>query len=132
MMHPPYILENDAELKSAIESLRADKFFMNKVEHHNPSFGYNTLEGFVEEDCVQAIDQLITEQIGVGLKPKARWTASDDGMHVLAVALYGMMKEEKFPSRDKSFRDFFVRMQREGHFKPGNIERYHQAMYGKK
>ena len=131
MMHPPYILEGDAELKSVIESLRTDEFFMNKVEHHNSSFGYNTLEGFVEEDCVQAIDQIINEQIGVASKPKARWNASDDGMHVLAVALYQMMKEEKFPAKDKSFRDFFIRMQREGRFKPGSIERYHQAMYGK-
>jgi hypothetical protein len=132
MMHPPYKLDGDSELTSVMETLRADKFLMNKVEHHNPSFGYNSLEGFVDEDCVQALDQLINERIGVAEQAKSRWKKSDDGMHVLAVALYQMMKAEKYPSsKDKTFRDFMVRMNQEGKFKAGSIKRYHMAMYGK-
>jgi hypothetical protein len=132
MMHPPYRLEGDKELAAVLDSLRADKFLLDKVEHHNPSFGYNTLEGFVDEDSVQALDQIINEILGVADKPKHRWTQSDGGMHVLAVALYQMMKEENYPSGDKSFRDFLVRMNKEGEFKSGSIEAYHRAMYGKK
>ncbi len=132
MMHPPYQLEGDPELAGVLETLRADKFFMKKVEHHNPSFGYNSLEGFVEEDCVQALDQLINERLGVADKPANRWTKSDDGMHVFAVALYQIMKEEKYPTKDKSFRDFLVRINKEGKLGSGNIERRHRAMYGKR
>jgi hypothetical protein len=132
MMHPPYQLDGDAELGEVLDSFRADKYLMDKVEHHNPSFGYNTLEGFVDEDCVQALEQLINEHLGVATKPKERWKASDDGMHVLAVALYQMMKEEHYPEKDKSLRDFLVRMNKEGKFKPGSIKRYHRVMFGKK
>jgi hypothetical protein len=42
-------------------SLRADAFLMDKVNNHNPAFGYNTFEGFIEEDCVQALEQIINE-----------------------------------------------------------------------
>jgi hypothetical protein len=129
MMHPPYRLEGDAELAAVLDSLRADKYVMDKVEHHNPSFGYNSLEGFVDEDCVQALDQIINEKLGIADKAKNRWRESDDGMHVLAVALYQMMREEKYPTPDKSFRDFLVRMNKEGKFKPGEIERRHKVMY---
>lgn len=132
MMHPPYKLEGDQEMAAVFETLRADKFLMNKVEHHNPSFGYNGLDGFVEEDCVQALDQLINERLGVADKPQHRWKNSDDGMHVFAVALYQIMKEEKYPGKDKSFRDFLVRLNKEGKLTPGTIKRRHQELYPKK
>jgi len=131
MMHPPYTLEGDAELKAVLDSLRADKFVMDKVEHHDPSFGYNTLEGFMDEDCVQALDQLINEKLGVAMVAKSRWKQSDDGMHVFAVALYQLMKAENYPSsKDISFRDFLVRMNKEGQFQPGKIETMYKKMYG--
>ena len=63
MMHPPFDLKNDSELISALNKLKDDKFFMDKVLNHNTSFGYNSFEGFVEEDCVQALDQIINENL---------------------------------------------------------------------
>lgn len=131
MMHPPYQLKGDVELQSLLDTLRGDKFLMNKVENHNPSFGYNTLDGFVEEDCVQALEQLINERLGVAQEAKSRWKTSDDGMHVFAVALYRMMKSESYPSKDKSFRDFLVRMLKEGQFQAGNIESHYRGTYEK-
>src|SRR5262249_40522103 len=120
MMHPPYRQEGDAELNAVIEALGKDAFLKNKVEHHNPSFGYNTLDGFFEEDCVQALEQLINEKLHVADTAKSRWKNSDGGMHVLAVALYQLMKDENYPSKDASIRDFLVRMNAEGRFKPGS------------
>jgi hypothetical protein len=131
MMHPPYSQDGDSELAALLAALREDPFLMDKVENHNPSFGYNNLEGFVEEDCVQALEQLINEQLRIAEKPDLRWKQSDDGMHVFAVALYRLMKEENYPFADKGIRDFLVRMHKEGRLKPGAIERHHRAMYGK-
>ena len=65
---------------------------MQRVEHHNPSFGYNSFEGFVEEDCVQALDQRIADRLGIAEDPRQRWRRCDDGMHVLAMALYQLLK----------------------------------------
>ena len=108
MMHPPYSL-NDPRTQAAVESLRQDAFLMDKVKHHNPSFGYNDFEGFVEEDCVQALEQMITQSMGLKDDEQAYWRRQDDGMHVLAIALYELMKRGEFAPRE-SFSTFFQRM----------------------
>lgn len=130
LMHPPYDLDNDPELRNLMESLRADRFLMDKVENHNPSFGYNSLEGFVEEDCVQALDQLINEKLGLADEPHKRWKANDDGMHVLAVALYQILKEDRYQDRGETFRDALVRILRNGELGHGRIQERHIAMFG--
>ena len=54
------------------------------------------MEGILNEDTVQALDQIIAERLGVALPPAKRWTESDGGMHVLAAGLYGTLKAEGF------------------------------------
>lgn len=96
-MHPPFDnLARDRELQETLYSLRADAFLIDKVSNHNPSFGYNSFEGFIEEDCVQALEQIINEKLKVEVEARKRWKNNDDGMHVFAAALYSVMKEEKF------------------------------------
>jgi hypothetical protein len=121
MMHPPYDRATDAELRAALDTLRQDPLLMNRVTNHNPSFGYNDFEGFVEEDCVQALDQRIAEKLGVADDPRQRWRASDDGMHVLAMALYQLFREQAFPTGGETFRDFLLRAVRTGELAPGRI-----------
>jgi hypothetical protein len=128
-MHPPYHLAQDAILTKALESLQADPFLMDKVNHHNPAFGYNSFSGFVEEDCVQALEQLINEKFQVAVEPRRRWKENDDGMHVLAVALYRLMKHEKFDGHNQSFRDWLVGTIREGKLKSGKIRELYTQFY---
>ncbi len=90
MMHPPFDLSRDRELKEALDGLRADAFLMDKVLNHNPSFGYNSFEGFIEEDSVQALEQVISEKFKVEVEARKRWKTNDDGMHVFAIALYSL------------------------------------------
>jgi hypothetical protein len=129
MMHPPYDYANDKELQEAIQTFTKDEFFMDKLNNHNPSFGYTTLEGLVEEDCVQAIDQLINEKLGVSKDAALRWKESDDGIHVLAISLYQLMKAENYNSKNEIFRDFFIRMIKAGKLSPDEIKRYHKNFY---
>lgn len=110
MMHPPYDLARDAGLRAGLQSLRANAFLMDKVEHHNSSYGYNTLEGLEEEDCVQALEQIIAESFGMGGDPQRYWKRQDDGIHVLAVALYSLMKQENFLEKHEAFPVFLGRM----------------------
>ncbi|MCA1633664.1 MAG: hypothetical protein LC802_08090 [Acidobacteria bacterium] len=107
MLHPPYKLARDRELRKALDSLRADAFLMDKIKNHNPSFGYNSFESFVEENCVRALDQLISERFKIEREARQRWREEDDGMHVFAVALYSLMKREDFGGGQETFRDFF-------------------------
>ncbi len=125
MMHPPYDYKNDEELRSVIESFRSDEFLMDKVNNHNKSLGYNDLEGLFEEDCVQSMDQIISERLGVSVDARKRWQESDEGIHVLAIALYQIMKEENYGTGSERFRDFLIRTVRSGKLSPGGIKEYY-------
>jgi hypothetical protein len=86
-MHPPYRTD-DADVRKAIDLLGREPTVIDKVQHHNPSFGYNTADGYIEEDSVQALEQIVSEKFGMGRNACDYWRQQDDGMHVLAVALY--------------------------------------------
>lgn len=129
MMHPPYNLSKSPELKQAIDTLKSDQFLMDKVLNHNPSFGYNSLEGFIEEDSVQALEQLVTEKLKIQSDPRWRWKNSDAGMHVFAVALYQVMKEENYGQRRENFGDFLVKAIRSGKLSAGRIKPIYDSFY---
>jgi hypothetical protein len=129
MMHPPYDLAHDVELRSGLEALKSDAFFMDKVEHHDKSFGYNTLAGLEEEDSVQALEQIIAEKFGMGGDPRAYWREQDGGIHVFAVALYSLMKEQHFDGSRESFPVFLKRQLRSGALSHGHIEKLNQEFF---
>lgn len=129
MMHPPYDYANDEELRNVIETFRKDDFLMDKVLNHNPSFGYNSLEGLFEEDCVQALEQIINEKFNIPRDAKKRWKENDDGIHVFAIALYQVMKTENYNEKNEKFRDFLVRITKSGILKPGLIKDYYDKFY---
>lgn len=129
MMHPPYDLAHDASLRASLQSLRGDAFLMDKVEHHNRSFGYNSLEGLEEEDCVQALEQILAEPLGMGGNPRRYWKEQDDGIHVLAVALYSLMKQQHFPDGHETFPIFLNRMIHSGALSNGRIEQLNREFF---
>jgi len=129
MMHPPYDLPNDDELQNTLSLLREDEFLMDKVLNHNPAFGYNSFEGYIEEDCVQALEQIINEKLKIEREAHQRWKESDDGMHVFAVALYNVMREENYNQKGELFRDFLVRMIRNGKLSSGKIREIYDNFY---
>jgi hypothetical protein len=86
-MHPPYNA-HDPAIMQAVDLLGRDPLIADKVKHHNPSFGYNTTAGYVEEDSVQALEEIISEEFGVGRNTRKYWQEQYDGMHVLAAAIY--------------------------------------------
>lgn len=129
MMHPPFDVAHDRELRAALDSLKADSFLMDKIENHNPSFGYNSFDAFIEEDCVRALDQVVGEKFNVAREAHARWTEEDDRIHVFAVALYSMIRQEKFDPSRETFRDFLIRMIKTGKLAAGRIKPVYQAFY---
>ena len=128
MMHPPYELSRDQELRKALAHLKADDFLMDKILHHNPAFGYNSFESFVEEDFVRALEQVVSERLDIATPAKKRWKDEDDGIHVLAVATYSLMKHENFGQTQEGFRDFVIRMIKSGRL-TGKIENLYKAFY---
>ena len=129
LMHPPYDWEGDEELRNTLELFKDDPFVMDKVENHDPSFGYNTFEGYFNEDCVQALDMIINEKFFPDYDPRKRWKESDGGMHVFAAALYSIMKQENYNERGEVFRDFLIRIVGEGKLAPGGVEDIYKQFY---
>ncbi len=129
MMHSPYDLASDIELKKVIYLLRKDEFLMDKVLNHNPSYGYNSFETFIEEDCVQALEQIINEKLNIEAEARTRWKETDEGMHVFAAALYSVMKKKNFNQKGEKFRDFLIRMIRSGELAPGRIKIIYDNFY---
>jgi len=123
MLHPPYDLNSNIPLKNALDKLKNDTFLMDKVLNHNPVYGYNNFEAYLEENCVRALDQLVSENLGLSLGPKDRWLKSDEGMHVFANALYSEMKEENYNQKNEIFSDFLIRIINDGRFESGTIKK---------
>lgn len=95
LMHPPFD-STAASMQAVFAFLRRDDLLQRVVKEHNPSFGYNSLEGYLNEDVVQALDQIGAETFAVARDPAERWREADDGMHVLAAGLYGLLKADGY------------------------------------
>jgi hypothetical protein len=129
LLHPPFDLAADRELKDMLSQLKKDAFLMDRILHHNPNYGYNSFESFIEEDCVRALDQMAGESLQIAGDAHRRWQEEDEGIHVLAVALYSIMKEENYNQRKEKFRDFLIRNIRSGKLSAGRIKPLYEAFY---
>jgi len=96
ILHPPFDMQGP-EAKACYAVLEADPLFTRILAEKDPGTGYNSLEGILNEDTCQALDQIIQERLGqVARSPAARWNRADQGMHVLAAGLYGTLKAEGY------------------------------------
>ena len=117
MLHPPIDLKGAAAL-AALAVFRRDALLDRIVREHNPSFGYTTLEGLFDEDLVEALDQLISEQLGVAKPAAERWRVADDGMHVLAAGLYGLLKQDGWAETGGNIERWVAAAARRGRLAP--------------
>jgi hypothetical protein len=126
-MHPPYHAD-DPKVREAIDLLGRDPLVVDKVQHHDPSFGYNTTAGYIEEDSVQALEQLVSEKVGVGRNPCEYWKEQDGGMHVLAAAMYTDYKQGLSPFPE-SYSQWFKRSVQDGQLRGSNLQKTVQSFF---
>lgn len=117
MLHPPVRMDG-AAAKAALAVLARDPLMTKIVREHDPKWGYTTLEGVLNEDLVQALDQLISEALGVARNPADRWRKSDDGFHVLAGALYGLLRQDRWIETGGSIEKWLFDAARTGRLAP--------------
>lgn len=123
VLHPPFDMEGPVA-KAALEVLSKDPLVMRILAEHDPSFGYNSLEGILNEDTVQALDQIVSERLGVARDPAQRWTRADGGMHVVATGLYGILKSEGYDRTGGNIERWMMDAVRTGKLAP---ERLHAS-----
>lgn len=95
LLHPPVPMDG-AAATAALAVLKRDALITKIEREHDPRWGYTSLKGMLNEDLAQALDQLISEALGVARNPADRWRKSDDGMHVLAAGFYGLLRQDRW------------------------------------
>ena len=91
LMHPPFDLHRP-ELQAAFTRLARDPELWAAFAGHDPQFGYTTWDGYVEENCVRALDQVIAESFGIARDAQERFRQEDAGVHVLAARLTPLLR----------------------------------------
>jgi hypothetical protein len=82
---------------------------------------------------VDALEQVVSEELGVARPLHERFGPDEDGgMHVLAPAIYVLIRQEGFPQQEETFQDFMIRMVRQGKLAPGNMEALVKAFHATK
>lgn len=117
MLHPPVPMDG-AAAKAAMAVIEKDAVMMRIVREHDPRWGYTTLEGYLNEDLCQALDQTISEALGVARNPADRWRKADDGMHVLAAGLYGLLRADKWVENGGNIEQWLARAVAAGRLAP--------------
>lgn len=96
ILHPPFDMAGPTA-KACLAVLEKDALFTRILAEKDKGTGYNELDGILNEDTCQALDQIIQERLGYVVRPAAeRWTKNDQGMHVLAAGLYGLLKADGY------------------------------------
>ena len=117
MLHPPVPMDG-AAATAARAVFERDPLIMKIVREHDPRWGYTSLKGLLDEDLAQALDQLISEALGVGRNPADRWRKADDGMHVIAAGLYGLLRQDRWIERGGSIEQWLADAARQGRLAP--------------
>ena len=120
MLHPPVPMDGPAAT-AALAALERDALVMKIVNDHDPRWGYTTLKGLLDEDLVQALDQLISEALGVARNPADRWRQADDGIHVIAAGLYGLLRQDRWADKGGSIEQWLASAAATGRLEPATF-----------
>ena len=131
MFHPPFD-RSDMSIYAALEELRTDPWMVSIVQDHDSALGYNTFPELLDESSTQALDQIVANRMGFGWGPGSRWRKTDDGMHMLAAAIYQMLREERFDRSGGNYSEWLVSAIERGLFTPEEVKRRAALVVGEK
>ena len=120
MLHPPFD-ERGVAAQAALAEFARDPLLTTIVRNHDPQWGYTTLPGMLNEDMVEALDQLISEALGVARNPADRWRKADDGMHVIAGGLYGLLRDDHWSDNGGNIEAWLLRAAKSGRLGPAHF-----------
>jgi len=121
ILHPPFDMAGPTA-KACLAVLEKDALFTRILAEKDKGTGYNQLDGILNEDTCQALDQIIQERLGYVVRPAAeRWTGNDQGMHVLAAGLYGLLKAEGYDRTGGDLEAWMAAAARSGKLAPASL-----------
>ncbi len=107
VFHPPFDL-GDEEVWEAARHLETSPYMRSLLAKRDRKWGYDDFEAFLNEDSTQALDKIVAVRMGFAKDPAEYWRTQDDGMHILAAALFQAMNETGFADRGGRYRDWLV------------------------
>jgi hypothetical protein len=122
MFHPPFE-RGDQTIYERLDELRTDPWMQSILKGHDSAVGYNTFPELLDESATQALDQIVADRMDFDLGPSARWRTADGGMHMLAAAIYQMLREDRFGKTGGTFAEWFDSAIDRGLFAPAEIRR---------
>ncbi|WP_430422568.1 hypothetical protein [Phenylobacterium sp.] len=130
VLHPPIPMDGRVA-KAVLNVLGRDELFARIVAEHDKSFGYNSLEGLLNEDICQALDQIVSERLGVAQPASKRWFLADGGMHVLAAGLYETLKAEGYDKTGGNLERWLGEAAKTGKLSPARLHPAAAKVLGK-
>lgn len=103
MFHPPY---NSKNIKEELKRVEEEPFFKNAFETKDPKFGYAEMDGFIEENVVEAMSLFVCEKLGLVKDSFEYLKKHDKGSHVFSVILMKYFKLYQKP-KEQSFEEYF-------------------------
>jgi hypothetical protein len=120
ILHPP-VDKKGVAWASALKVLDRDPLIARVLKEHDPKFGYNDLDGLLDEDITEALDQMIAEKSGVAEDAYERWDSHDGGMHIIAAAIYGLMQRDGFARTGGNLEQWLLRQAQSGALAPKSL-----------
>ena len=123
MFHPPY---NSDRLRGELEALAQDSLLKQSFAGQNPKMRYATMEGFIEENVVDAMMASISHKLGLMDDPLGFFDQHDEGSHKFSVILLDAF--QRYP-KDSSqrFEDYFRELVQK--LPVGSLDGEYQALH---
>jgi hypothetical protein len=103
MFHPPYDLK---KVQSSVQALARKKWVRDAFLNQDPHSGYAEMNGFIEENVVEALGTYIVYKIEAEADPYGYFEKHDGGSHVISPRLFRYLLENP-KDREQPFEDYF-------------------------
>lgn len=104
MFHPPYKYE---KVKTYIDILASKTWVVDAFRNQDPMSGYNEMDGFIEENIVEALGTYIVYQLSVEKQPFEYFKQHDGGSHVISPYFFKFLMSHK-RRENQSMEDYFI------------------------
>jgi len=104
IFHPPY---NQDKIRDNVQFLFDKPWVKKAFDNQSPNSGYSTMEGFIEENIVEALGIYIAVKLGACIEPYEYFKNHDGGSHVVSPHFYKYLCENK-KVQAQSFEDYFI------------------------
>ena len=105
IFHPPYKTELVAD---AIEKLGQMPWVVKAYDEQNPNCAYKPMEGFIEENVVEALGIYIFVKMIPDFDAHGYFKEHDYGSHVISTPFYDYLHSNPKP-HNMSFEDYFIK-----------------------